>query len=320
MPGGVISTRTEIQAAAKVMEQTFQNESQDTPPKYPMLFNDVSTDPKRSFAMFMPYAGLGVLKQKTEGGTPTYDQPYELIPTTWTYQTYALAATITEEAQLEDPLGLMAELPKMLARSERKTKDLLYTLILNLGFAPNVLGSDGLPLFAAAHPLGPIATPTGAISSIGQTFSNSLGATQLTPEALYQMQVLFETQRDDRGLTMRGTMVDLVVGVQLGKIAAECIGAPLAPYTTNNTPNTEHKVLNLVVNEYLTNTYGWYGLGNKSGGKLGGDAHSLSVAHKWQNRVKTWIDPQTDNWNIKTSFRSTYGFVTWNNVVGSSGG
>lgn len=320
MPGGLINTRTEIQAASKVMEQTFTNEAEDTPPKYPLVFNDVTTDPKRSFATFMPYAGLGVLKQKSEGGVPTYDQPYELIPTTWTYQTYALAATITEEAQLEDPLGLMAELPRMLARSERKTKDLLYWLILNLGFAPNVLGSDGLPLFSALHPLGPIATPTGAISSIGQFFANSLGATQLTPEALYQGQVLFETLRDDRGLTQRRSPEDLVVGVQMGKVAAECLGAPLAPYTANNTPNTEHKVLNLIVSEYLTNPYAWFILGKKNGGKLGSDSHSLSVAHKWQNRVKTWIDPQTDNWNIKTSFRSTYGFVDWRSAVGSQGG
>jgi hypothetical protein len=302
------------------MEQTFMNECEDTPEKWRLLFNEVTTDPKRSFATFMPYAGLGTLKQKTEGGLPTYDQPYELIPTTWTYQTYALAATITEEAQLEDPLGLMAEIPKMLARSERKTKDLLYTLILSLGFAPNVVGSDGLPLFAAAHPLGPIATPTGVVSSIGQYLSNSLGATQLTPEALYQGQVLFETQRDDRGLTDRGTPEDLVCGVQMGKIAAEVLGAPLAPYTANNTPNTEHKVLNLIVNEYLTNPYGWYILGRKNGGKLGKDSHSMSVAHKWQNKFKTWRDPQTDNWNAKTSFRSAYGFVTFNNCVGSQGG
>lgn len=302
------------------MEQTFTNEAEDTPPKYPLVFNDVTTDPKRPFATFMPYAGLGVLKQKTEGATPAYDQPYELIPTTWTYQTYALAATITEEAQLEDPLGLMAELPRMLARSERKTKDLLYWLILNLGFAPNVLGSDGLPLFAAAHPLGPISTANGVQSSIGQFLANSLGATQLTPESLYQAQVLFETSRDDRGLTQRRTAVDLVVGVQMGKIAAEVLGAPLAPYTANNTPNTEHKVLNLIVSEYLTNPYAWFVLGNKNGGKLGNDSHSMSVAHKWQNRVKTWPDPATDNWNVKTSFRSTYGFVGFRSAVGSQGG
>lgn len=319
MPGGMITTRTEIQAASKMMEQTFTNEAADTPPKYPLVFNDVTTDPKRPFATFMPYAGLGVLKQKMEGAPPVYDQPYELIPTTWTYQTYALAATITEEAQLEDPIGLMAELPRMLARSERKTKDLLYWLILNLGFAPNVLGSDGLPLFSGAHPLGPISAGGTVISSIGQTFPNSLGATQLTPEALYQAQVLFETSRDDRGLTQRRTAEDLVVGVQLGKIAAEILGAPLAPYTANNTPGTEHKVLNLIVSEYLTNPYGWFVTGRK-GNKLGGDNHSMSVAHKWQNRVKTWIDPQTDNWNIKTSFRSTYGFVGWRSVVGSQGG
>ena len=158
------------------------------------------------------------------------------------------------------------------------------------------------------------------MSSIGQYLSNSLGATQLTPEALYQGQVLFETQRDDRGLTDRGTPEDLVCDVQMGKIAAEVLGAPLAPYTANNTPNTEHKVLNLIVNEYLTNPYGWYILGRKNGGKLGKDSHSMSVAHKWQNRFKTWRDPQTDNWNAKTSFRSAYGFVTFNNCVGSQGG
>jgi hypothetical protein len=313
----LINTRTSIQAASKVLEKAFTNRAQKVPPLYTKFFNIISTDPKRSFASFLPIAELTTLRFKTEGAAPTFDQPYELIPYTLNYFTYALAATVTEEAQLEDPINLMGKLPAMLADSEQQTKDLIFWNTVNLGYNSNVLGSDGQPLFSTVHPLAPIATPTGVISSIGQTFSNSLGATQLTPEALQQAYILFETLLSDRGLPSRRTPVWLLVGPQLAKTAEEILGSPYQPYSNQNTINVEHETVKLMVVRYFTSPTFW--MVAAAPGDIEGDSHSLVVAHKWENRVTTWMDPQTSGFNIKTSFRSAYGFIGWRGVVGSQG-
>src|SRR5271165_5920445 len=214
-----INTRTSLQAASKVLERAFTNRAQKVPPLYTKFFNIISTDPKRSFFSLLPIAELSTLRFKSEGAAPTYDQPFELIPMTLNYFTYALASFVTEEAQLEDPINLMGKLPAMLADSEQQTKDLMFWNVINLGFNANSLGNDGQPLFSVTHPLAPLPTPTGVISGVGQTFSNSLGAVQLTPEALQQAYILFETLLSDRGLPARRTPVWLLCHPQLAKTA-----------------------------------------------------------------------------------------------------
>ena len=313
----LINTRTSVQGASKVLEKAYTNRAQKVPPLYTKYFNIITTDVKRSFASFLPIAELGTLNFKSEGAAPNFDQPFELIPYTLNYFTYALAVTITEEAQLEDPLNLMGKIPAMLADSEQQTKDLTFWNTVNLGFSPNVLGSDGQPLFSAFHPLAPMSTPTGIVSAIGQTFSNSLGATQLTPEALQQAYILFETLLSDRALPARRTPVHLLVGPQLAKTAEEILGSPYAPYTNQNTINVEHETVKLMVVRYFTSPTFW--MVSAAPGDVEGDSHSLVVAHKWENRVSSWMDPLTSGFNMKTSYRSAYGFIGWRGVVGSQG-
>jgi hypothetical protein len=305
----IITTRTSPQAAQKVIEKAFSNRAVKVPPLYQSYFNIMKTDPKRSFATFLPIIEMSTLRFKDEGTAPIYDQPFEGIPYTTNYFTYALAAMVTEEAQLEDPINFMSKLPGMLADSEQQSKDLTFWNTINLGFNTNVVGTDGLPLFSAVHPLGPIATPTGIVSSVGQTFSNSLGATQLTPESLQQAYILFETLLSDRGLPARRTPVWLLCGPQLAKTAEEILGSPYAPYTNNNTINVEHETVKLKVVRYFTSPLFWMISANP--GEIDGDSHSLFVAHKWENRVATWMDPMTSNFNIKTSYRSAYGWINW---------
>jgi phage major head subunit gpT-like protein len=314
----ILTTRTSFQAATKVLEGAYTNRAQKVPPLYTKFFNIIKTDPKRDFASWLPIIEMSTLFQKPEGTAPIYDQPYEGIPYTTNFFTFALAAQITEEAQLEDPINLMSKVPAMLADSEQTTKDLIFWNVLNFGFNSNVIGSDGQPLFSTAHPLGAISVPgVGVFSSIGQTFSNSLGATQLTPDALQQMYILFETLLSDRGLPARRTPVYLMVGTQLAKTAEEILGTPYKPGTNQNDINVIKDTVKLVVNRYITSPTAWYVL--SAPGDIEGDSHSLFVSHKWENRVATWNDPQTSSYNIKTSFRSAWGFITWRGTGASQG-
>lgn len=314
----IITTRTPKYAAALVLEKAFTNRAQKVPPLYTSWMNVISTDPKRSFATFLPIAELGTLRFKTEGASPEFDQPFELIPSTFNYFTFALACTVTEEAQLEDPINLMGKLPAMLADSEQQTKDLTFWNTLNLAFSGNVLGSDGQPLCSTAHPLAPISVPgVGVISQIGSTFSNSLGATQLTADALQQAYILFETLLSDRGLPSARHPKFLLVGPQLAKTAEEILGSPYRPGSNDNDINVVKETVTLKVIRYFTSPTMWFV--TSAPGDIEGDSHSVVVAHKWENRVSTWMDPQTSNFNIKTSYRSTYGFIGWRGIVGSLG-
>ena len=325
MPQGIVSTRTSYQGQTKALELAFINASTTIPLQYPKIFNEITTDEKRSVATFMPVAELGLLKGRTEGAGFVTDSPLELIPVTFTYSTYGLSSYVTEEGQLEDPLNFQGMLPKMLANSERYTKEYTIWNTFNFSFNPAIPGSDGLPLCSAVHPLGPFISSTGVAAaginplSLLNTFSNYLGTAPPTPEAFRQAEILFETLVTDRGLPDRRTPKFLICGPQLAKNWQEVLGARLAPYTNQNQPNTAFDQVELLVSRYITSPTAWWlcaGPGDWAGG---GDANSLVVAYKWQNRVHSWYDNATGNYGIRTSYRNTYGFVNWRGIVGSSG-
>jgi phage major head subunit gpT-like protein len=319
---GTVSTRTSTQAQTKVLEKAYINASQEEPPLYDQFFNVITTNSKRSFATWLPIADLGTLEWKGEGQAPAYDQPYELIPYTANFFSYALAVKATEEADLEDPENYVGKIPGMLADSCRESKDLIFWNAVNTGFDPRVLGTDGVPLFSTAHPLGPISTPTGVVSSIGANFSNSLGATALTPEALQQARILFRTLLTDRGKPDHRTPRTLMVPESMEKVAKEISGSDQAPFSTDNRTNVlkgSDTGIKVMTNRYLTQQNAWYLCAGKGDPFSGKDNHQLFVAFKWDNRYKAWTDPETDNYSQKTSFRCTYGFAGWRGIVGALG-
>lgn len=301
------------------MEFAFTNASTVIPKQYPRLFNEITTDPKRSVATIEPIAELGYFRSRSEGGAFATDSPVELIPITFTYSTYGLSSYVTEEAQEEDPLNFMGMLPKMLANSERFTQDSTIWNTMNLSFSSLVPGSDGLPLCAVNHPLGPIVTSTGIGSLTGQTFSNSLTTAPLTSESYRQAEILFETLQTDKGNPDRRTPKFLVCGPQMAKTAQEVLGAKLAPYTNQNQPNTAADQAEIMVVRYITSPTAWWLCAGPGDWRGGGDANSLLVGYKWQSRVKAWYDNPTGNYGIRSSYRNTYGFANWRGVVGSQG-
>lgn len=314
----LITTRTGINTQNKVLEQAFVDRSNEIPPDYVRFFNVVKPDPTRSFMTWQPWAPTGSLRFKPEGQGPSYDQPFELIPYSVHFFTFAIAVTATREARLEDPAGIVAQIPYMLAESEQFSKDLVFMSTFNLGFASNVLYSDGQPLFSANHPLAPQSTPNGITSAIGMNFSNYMGYTPLTPETHNQARLLMETLLDDRGFPDRRDQVYLLVHPQQIKIAEEIVGSPQAPYTANNATNTEYRQTKVCSSPFLTNPYAWYLL-SKQDNPVSGKGHGLVVAHKWENDFYTYYDQRTRNQEMQVSHRSAFGAVTWRGVVGSPG-
>lgn len=319
MPQGVISTRSSANSQLKAMEFAYTNTATTIPKQWPRLFSTVDFDPKRSVATIMPVAPLGLMRGVTEGAAFPTDNPQELIPQTFTFSTYGLATFVTREAQREDPLGFMGMLPEFLANSERYTQDVTIWNTINLGFSALVPGSDGLPLFNTAHPLGPISTPTGTGSLTGLTFSNSLGTAPLTPESYRQAEILFETLLDDRANPDRRTPKFLVCGPQMVKTAQEVVGARLAPYTNQNQPNTAADQAEVMGVRYITSPTFWALAAAPGNWRRGADSNMLVVGFKWQGDVHAWYDNPTGNYGIRGSYRNTYGFAGWRGLVGSQG-
>ena len=319
---GTVTSRTSTQAQTKVLYASFYNENKEVAPVYSQVINTITPDAKRSVLTALPLAGLGTTEFKPEGAAPAYDQPYELIPISATFATWALAVKATEEGEMEDPENLVGEIPKQLAKSSRVSKDLVINQLFNLAFNPNVLFSDGQPLCSAVHPLAPVSSTTGIYSSAGATFSNLLNGVALTPEELQQARILFSTLVNDRGLPDERTPVTLMVSPQMEKLAGEISGADRVPFSNDNQPNMlakERTGIKVIVNRYLTNQNAWFLLGKQGNPFKGGDNHQLFAAFKWQSKFKVWEDDETGNYNQKVSDRYTYGAAGWRAFVGSSG-
>lgn len=315
--GGNIDTRTSWIAQTRVLQKIVSHRAVEAPPLYPKVYQEIGNDPNRTFMDIGAYAELGTYVQKDEGQAPVYDQPYEIIPAHFEFNTYSLAARVTREAQDEDPLDLMGKLAPMLADSERVTKDLIYWNTINLGFDPIQTLYDGQPLFSANHLLSPVPGDAGPISKIGQTYSNYIGAVEITPDSVRLGELLFENMLSDRALPASRTALYLMCHPNKAKIAQEVTGSPYVPGTDENTINTEYQVVKILANRYLTNENAWYLMGPP--GFPNADGHALITSHKYQYDVLSWWDPQTRSWNISEEFRSTFGAADWRSLAGSDG-
>jgi hypothetical protein len=317
MAGALWTTNAPFQASTKLLDAKYKDEVNGVPPQYQIVINEYTPKDRKRYVQMLPYTGLGNFVQKGEGEAPTFDSPNEMIPFTASFSTFALAAAVSREATVEDPLDILGELPAMMAKAARNTKDLLAVGMLNLGFSALKPLPDGQPLFSSAHPLNPIVTPTGVVSRIGLTSSNSLGNTQPTPESIRAGELLFETTLDDRGKKDKRTPVWLVFHPQQSQLFEEITGTPTAPYENTRKVNIQYNKWKLFAWRDLSNPYAWFMLGDK--GKPGSDCHGLTVWFRWQSDFDSFKDPLTKNRIVYDSFRQAQGAWTFRGSVGSAG-
>jgi hypothetical protein len=311
------TTQAPFQASTHLLDEKYKDELNNVPQQYEVVINEYTPKDRRRYVQFLPYTGLGQYVAKGEGEAPLFDSPNEMIPFMAVFSTYALAAAVSREAQVEDPLDILSELPAMFAKASRNTKDKLASAMLNLGFSPSKPLPDGQPLFSGVHPLNPIVTPTGVVSRIGQTYSNSLGNIQPTPESIRGMELQFEEMLDDRGKKDKRTPVWLVFHPQMSQIFEEITSTPTAPYENTKKTNIQYNKWKLFAWRDLTNPYAWFMLGDK--GKPGSDCHGLTVWFRWQNDFDSFRDNLTKNRVMVDSFRMAEGAWTWRGASGSQG-
>jgi hypothetical protein len=317
MAGPLWTTNAPFQASTHQLDAKYKDELNNVPLQYPNIINEYTPKERRRFVQMLPYTGLGQFQSKGEGEAPQFDSPNEMIPSQAVFSTYALAASVSREATQEDPLDILGELPSMMAKSRNNTMDVLAVALFGLGFSPLKPIADGQPLFSSVHPLNPIATPTGVVSRIGQTFSNLLQNTQPTPESIRAGELLFETMLDDRGKKDKRTPTSLVFHPQMSQLFEEITGTVTAPYENTKKANIQYNKWNLFAWRDLPNPYAWFVMGNK--GKPGSDCHGLTVWFRWKSDFSSFRDPLTKNRIVLDDFRMAQMPWTWRGAVGSQG-
>ena len=255
---------------------------------------------ERSFEEETKLAGFGSAPVKNEGAAIAYDNAQEAFTARYSHETIALGFSITEEA-IEDNLydSLSARYTKGLARAMAYTKQVKAAAVINNGFSANYIGGDGVPLFSTAHPL-----------VAGGTNSNRPAtAADLNETSLEAAVIQIAAWTDERGLLIAAKPKKLIVPPALQFVATRLLETSLRVGTTDNDINALKNNGSIpegyTVNNYLTDTNGWYLTTDVPNG----------LKHFVRSPLENKMDGDFDTGNVRYKARERYSFG-WSDPLG----
>ena len=258
---------------------------------------------ERSFEEETKLAGFGSAPVKNEGAAIAYDNAQEAFTARYSHETIALGFSITEEA-IEDNLydSLSARYTKGLARAMAYTKQVKAAAVINNGFSANYIGGDGVPLFSTAHPL-----------VAGGTNSNRPAtAADLNETSLEAAVIQIAAWTDERGLLIAAKPKKLIVPPALQFVATRLLETSLRVGTTDNDINALKNNGSIpegyTVNNYLTDTNGWYLTTDVPNG----------LKHFVRSPLENKMDGDFDTGNVRYKARERYSFG-WSDPLGMWG-
>ena len=258
---------------------------------------------ERSFEEETKLAGFSAAPVKNEGSAIAYDNAQEAFTARYNHETIALGFSITEEA-IEDNLydSLSARYTKALARAMAYTKQVKAASVLNNGFSANYVGGDGVALFSTAHPL-----VSGGTNSNRPTTNADLNETSLE-NAVIQI----AAWTDERGLLIAAKPRKLVIPPALMFVATRLLETNLRVGTTDNDINALKNNGSIpegyTVNNYLTDTNGWYLTTDVPNG----------LKHFVRSPLANSMDGDFDTGNVRYKARERYSFG-WSDPLGMFG-
>jgi len=265
------------------------------------------------------FSGLGPMPVKPEGQSVVYQDAIQGGTRRYNHLTYALGVRTSWELYEDDQYNLIMQVPKALARSAHFQIEQQAFNVLNLGFT-TITVTDGLSLFNNQHPLlgGPQATTVGpgltnVISAAGTYPNRPATDVDLSFTALQLAINQFERLIDSQGLPIALKPRYLVIPPELKYIAAELLGSPHKPYTSDNEVNALIKEgLNFFISHYLTSQSAWYMLCDK-------ESHTLKFF--WRKALDEDFSDDFDTRSIKqiSFMRFSTGATVWQGVWGSNG-
>jgi len=265
---------------------------------YPMVF-DVR-DSNRAFENVTEITGLGLFQEKSEADTVSYDKVLQGFSKKFTHVTYAKAVAISMESADDDIDGAITDVMPPLSFSARVSIETLIWNVINNGFTTTTTG-DGVALFGTHNLRG------------GGTFSNNLGAVDLSVSTLESALNKFDAIVDERGLPVEMEAAKIVYPPQLQWLVGEILKSQLRSDTANNAINVLNTVgLQPVKTRYLTDTNAWFLCSEPN-------RHKVRVYWRMEPMTDHIIDFDTGNLKTKMIYRLSAGAASWRGWVGAQG-
>ena len=258
---------------------------------------------ERSFEEETKLSGFSAAPVKNEGSAIAYDNAQEAFTTRYNHETIALGFAITEEA-IEDNLydSLSARYTKGLARAMAYTKQIKAASVLNNGFSASYVGGDGVALFSTSHPL------TGG----GVNSNRPATAADLNETSLEAAVIQIAAWTDERGLLIAAKPKKLIIPPALQFVATRLLETSLRVGTTDNDVNALKNNGSIpegyTVNNYLTDTSGWYLTTDVPNG----------LKHFIRTPLQNSMDGDFDTGNVRYKARERYSFG-WSDPLGMFG-
>lgn len=249
--------------------------------------------------------GFGLVPEKQEGGTFTYDVMEHVDTKLYTHVTYAMGYEITQELWEDELYGIMKQGSRALATAVKQTIDTLCSSVLNNAFSGSYLGVDGKALCATDHPH----QKTGSTSANRPATDCDVDETTLqdATEAMEQW-----TNDNDLPLMIKPKWV--ISGPQQRGILTQILGSELAPFVASNEINAIREwELQKMILHYLDDDDAWWVTSPKQN-------HFMKMFWRIRPVFRNYDDPDTGNARFIVRFRLSCGFTHWWGVYGSSGG
>jgi hypothetical protein len=258
---------------------------------------------ERSFEEETKLAGFSAAPVKNEGSAIAYDNAQEAWTARYNHETIAMGFSVTEEA-MEDNLydSLSSRYTKSLARAMSYTKQVKAAFVLNNGFSAAVTYGDGVALFSTAHPL----------VSGGTNSNRPSTAADLNETSLENAVIQIAAWTDERGLLIAAKPRKLIVPPALQFVATRLLETSLRVGTTDNDINALKNNGSIpegyFINNYLTDTNGWYLTTDVPNG----------LKHFVRSPLANSMDGDFDTGNVRYKARERYSFG-WSDPLGMFG-
>lgn len=264
-------------------------------------------------------AGVGIMPEKPEADSVTYDDLIQGGTKRYIHLTYALGSRASWELIEDDQYGIIKQVPKSQARSAMFAREMVAANVLNLGFT-TVVTTDGVALFSTIHPLlgGTAATNVGpgltnVIYAAGTYPNRPSPDADLSFTSVQNMVNQFERMIDSQGIPVRLKPRTILIPPELKWIAREILGSPGKPNTANNNLNPLlGEDLQFMVGHYFTSQSAWFATCEK-------DSHQLKFFDRHPIDTDYDDDFDTRSTKIITFQRFSAGATDWKGTYGSNG-
>lgn len=285
------------------LNAVYGNTYKDYPEEWSKLFEKGKSD--RAYEEEVGYSGLGLASIKAEGAPITFDSDRQGFTTRYQHVTYANGFIITREMYEDNQYqSVGARKAAALARSLKRTKEIVGANIFNRAFTAGYTGGDGKTLIATDHP-----------NVAGGTWSNQLGtAADLSEAALEQACIDIWAFTDDRGLLIAAKPKSLLIHPSNQFEAKRILGTEGQVYSADNTLNavkTMGVIPEVVVNHYLTDADAWFILTDTPDG--------LKYFERRGDAFEMDNDFDTENAKFKATGRYSFGWSDPRCIYGTAG-